>query len=489
MIKNFALKFKQIKYRLLVYFGVLLMLSFGMVMLINYEAGRIVDSYRKFAVEFQLLSEFYREVEAAASHAQVYLLIRSEEERERYTETFQNAERLLVQLSEIAESEEVRREYQVLKNMLRTYDDVFNQMLEEGLDASEPGLFSRYPRSIQFTYIHYVEMLTGQMIEERQLIEARMRRQTRLTWVAVLVMFLGAIGGMLALTNSIANPLKKMVENVEKIKRGNYRIEEVECSDAQLQVLATAIIELAESIENNRDHVEERMTLEKILTTQEIENLKTNQLLMETKLRVLQGQMNPHFLFNTLNLISKMAYIEQAPRTSLLMEKTASILRYSLEKSTSTSSLCGEIESVKNYIEIQRARMGHRIYFQLNIEEGLPDVIMQGMIIQPIIENALIHGVNDMVDGAEVTLSIGLDGEYIQIVVEDNGKGINSDIMEQIFSEQEEYLESGEEVTKSKIGIHNVRQRLEMFYGRNDLLNIESSENCGTIVTIKIPIT
>nr|WP_275950534.1 sensor histidine kinase [Clostridium sp. MCC353] len=236
---------------------------------------------------------------------------------------------------------------------------------------------------------------------------------------------------------------------------------------------------MADEVQASIRHVQEKSQLENQLLEKENENLKVKELLIETELKVLQGQMNPHFLFNTLSLISKMAYLEGAEKTSELMETTTDLLRYSLDKSNSVSDLYSEIESVKNYIKIQEVRFGHRIKFELSVGNHIPKVIMPGMIIQPLIENAVIHGVKNMVSGAHVLVSVKRGGDKVYILVEDNGTGMDSSRLEAVQSGVEE----------KSIGINNVRKRLELFFGIKPVLSIESAVQCGTAVTVELPVS
>jgi len=474
----------SIRGKLLFSFGIILMFSILIVLVSNNENQKSVEVYRKFTAEYKALSEFYRNIELAESHAEVYVYDQSLEQFDKYEMAIKGALDNLEQLYAATNKDEIKGQYRKLKNMVITYDETFQGIIKgDLLIADSYGFFSRLPINIQETYITHAEMITEAMKESYEQIDKRMERQFVLTGVVLVLMIIAAVAGMFLLAGMITRPIQKLVANIGRIKKGQYELEVVESSDAQITLLGQAIDEMAAGIQENLVHVAEHARLERVLLIQENENLKMNKTLVETELKVLQGQMNPHFLFNTLNLISKMAYLEGAPKTNELMEKTSDLLRYSLDKSTGSSNLFDEIESIRNYVEIQKMRIGHRIDFQMKIESGIPNTIMQGMIIQPIIENAVIHGVSDMMEGAIISLSVFRENDDIIISVEDNGKGISSDNIEKIFAEVEE-AESG----KSSIGVRNVRKRVEMFHGEEGAFNIESNENCGTVVTIRIPI-
>jgi len=463
--KEVLKKFSGMQSKLILSFSCLLFLSILIALIAYGGSRRILAVYHNYVNQYEALSDFYRNIESAESYANAYLYDRLEAQMSGYQQSVQKAMDNLNVLKKNTQKQELRTEYKKLENMVDNYNSLFFQIINgTSLLTDDLGFFRRIPANIQSTYIAYTEMITSNMNEEYKNINKNLQRQLTVTGFIIVLMILGALLGSGVAVRSITQPIGRLVENVKRIKQGNYQIERVKSPDAKLQLLSDAIVEMAEGIQENIAYMEERATLEKIL--------------IETELKVLQGQINPHFLFNTLNLISKMAYLEQAHKTSVLMEKTSDLLRYSLEKSKSTSDLSGEIESISNYMEIQKVRFGHRIQFMLHVEENLPNVIIPGMILQPLIENAVVHGTQDMVDRAQISMEVFMINKTIHIIIEDNGKGMSSDTVEKILSEN-----------KSGIGIQNVQKRLKMFYGEEGRIQIESSENCGTAITILIPIT
>lgn len=131
-------------------------------------------------------------------------------------------------------------------------------------------------------------------------------------------------------------------------------------------------------------------------------------------------------------------------------------------------------------------RFGERITFKENIPEQLPDIKVPAFIIQPFIENAIIHGVGNYVDGGKVCLKVIEEGDLVIIKIEDNGVGMSSDTIERIISD-DNLLESN--TGDNGIGIINVKKRLNMFYCKKRIMTIDSNTGCGTVVTIRLPIS
>ena len=228
------------------------------------------------------------------------------------------------------------------------------------------------------------------------------------------------------------------------------------------------------------DQIKEKSKIEKQLIETENENLRITKNLTESQLIALQEQMNPHFLFNTLSMISKQAYIEGANITSELMICTANLLRYSMEMSSKISNLSLELESINNYFDIQKRRMGNRVDFRVEADGDFESVKIPGMILQPLVENCILHGIKDMIKNAVISLEVRKIQDRIVITVEDNGNGIEAELLEKLNNRNN--IENNR-----RIGLQNLKKRLNLCYGEDYLFFIESDQECGTVVTLNIP--
>ncbi|WP_070041906.1 sensor histidine kinase [Robinsoniella peoriensis] len=479
-------KFNRIKYKLVLYAGILFLFVFIIAFIANKGNINALNAYSDFSDQYSELGSFYQNMESAAADAQTYLYLRDTEYLKSFENTLKIVHEKLDRLTEYTDSVSLKWRYQLLRNMVDSYSEGFDDLKEQRRSMDDfYGFFSRIPENIQATYIEYSTLLTNEMNLKRDDMIGRLKTSIAITIIIITLMFVITILFAVISICTITRPLGKIVENIKGIKHGNYRLAGINSADNDLKVLCEAIEDMSLSIQKNIEHVKEKSVLEKRILESENENLKIHDLLTETELKVLQGQINPHFLFNTLSLISRMAYLENAPKTKELMEITSDLLRYSLEKSNSTSDLRGEIGCIKNYLEIQKKRFGHRIQFQLFVEEGLPDPIMPGMVIQPLVENAVIHGVADMMEDAAVDVVIYRKHDKICVLVEDNGVGMDSDILEAITSGQ--LKETGTRANGNNIGFNNVKRRLDVFYGTEGILTIESSKGCGTAISINLP--
>jgi two-component system sensor histidine kinase YesM len=200
------------------------------------------------------------------------------------------------------------------------------------------------------------------------------------------------------------------------------------------------------------------------------------------QLKMLQAQINPHFLYNTLNLISSLSILEGAESVSEISNKLSLLLRYSLNR-PDIVKLNEELSQIENYIYILKIRFPEKINFEIYIDDDVSDFYIPKFIIQPIVENAVKHGLEPRGHG---TIRIEVRrAENLTISVEDDGAGIPEDKLNYInkcLACESNYK------LDSKIGINNVNFRIKEYYGKEYGINILSDEGNGTKVTIVLPI-
>lgn len=203
----------------------------------------------------------------------------------------------------------------------------------------------------------------------------------------------------------------------------------------------------------------------------------------QLKLQMLRSQINPHFLYNTLNSISSLANIHNIPEIKIIATSMSDLLRYNL-KGNSVVKLKEELEQVQRYIAIQQIRFPNKFEFEYSISQNILEMYTPIFILQPIIENAILHGLDEIHTGGYISLTAYTDANIIHILVCDKGKGIEEHKLEELRSQ----LNKGSFILDNKaIGIFNVNQRIKSYYGNDFGLSIESAVNEGTIIDISLP--
>jgi two-component system LytT family sensor kinase len=203
-------------------------------------------------------------------------------------------------------------------------------------------------------------------------------------------------------------------------------------------------------------------------------NLEQNQqLLLKARMDALTRQINPHFLFNTLNTVSSLVRYDP-DQARVVVLKLSNILRRLLRKHENFVPLRDELGFIDDYLDIEVARFGgDKLQFFKEISEDTLDAFVPSMLLQPIIENAIRHGLAPKLAGGEIHLRTKLNEGQLAIEIEDNGMGISPERLSQIYSEG--------------IGISNVRERLRLLYGDQFHMDIQSREGEGTQIRIEIP--
>lgn len=201
-------------------------------------------------------------------------------------------------------------------------------------------------------------------------------------------------------------------------------------------------------------------------------------LLLQARMEALQSQINPHFLFNTLNSISSLVRFDPATARELIV-KLASILRRLLRKTDAFVPLSEEIDFIDDYLDIEVVRFGRdKLKVIKDLQPKSLDVLVPSMMLQPLIENSIKHGLSPKVEGGSITVRSRVEGERLIVEVEDDGVGIGGD----------GFLEKPSGVGGSGIGMANVAERLKVLFGDTSRLAVNNSPTGGTLVQISLPI-
>ena len=207
----------------------------------------------------------------------------------------------------------------------------------------------------------------------------------------------------------------------------------------------------------------------------------------QTRLRMLQAQVNPHFFYNTLNLISSIANIYNVGQIKIIAESMSDFLRYNL-KAGPIVQLRDEFKQIQQYIAIHEIRFPGRFQFESDIPPEFMDIEIPPFLLQPIVENSIVHGLEEMEQNAQISICAYCEGEVLHLLVSDNGKGIPAEKLKELRRSLN--IETHHDASKNNtnfIGIFNVHQRIRTHYGPTYGLWLDSIEGHGTIVDIKLP--
>ncbi|PXW93179.1 histidine kinase/DNA gyrase B/HSP90-like ATPase [Streptohalobacillus salinus] len=275
---------------------------------------------------------------------------------------------------------------------------------------------------------------------------------------------------------SITRPIHQLTDAANALSRGEFDEAIYVDSKDELAFLGKTF---------NRMRININQLIEEIQTKAQLEKeLQENKLLLQaSQFRSLQSQINPHFLFNTLNTVSKKAYLEGSVETSDLLVNVADLLRYNLKQVDREVTLKDEIEVLRQYIAIQQARFGKRLHYVEIIDQSALDLPMPALTLQPIVENAVIHAIEKKREGGTVTLEIQNQADIIQVTIKDDGPGMTKETKQQLLD--------GSIVPKeghsTGIGFNNVVKRLKLFYEADGIVTIDTVLSEGTAIHLTIP--
>jgi sensor histidine kinase YesM len=484
-------KYHSIRGRLSYYSVLLFAFIIPMILTSTVMGGHFLRLPEVFSQRSDQLNRFYESVQVMDSHARSYLYQRAESEltafNEVYDQTAADLETLKLSLTGLNNADLPWR-ISLLDNMIQTYRETFRKLADRTLSAEKYSVAYDFmvstAENIDRTRNQYNRLLTDEMTFTVSQMKSSWKTLQIATYGILLALLVAAALFSASITRSITQPLQKLMKNIQKIKAGRYDLKEIKTNHyEEIDVLCDAFADMAASLDGYIGSLEQNVSLENRLLEKENENLRISELLTKTELQALQAQMNPHFLFNTLSMLSKLAYIDGAYQTSEMMDAVADLMRYSLEKSSKASDLQGEIACLRNYIAIQRKRFGSRIAFHIAVDHTVSNVIMPGMVLQPLVENAIIHGVAQMPKGAMIDVNIYHDSKLIYVEISDNGVGMEQQCIDLILSGQD----PSASLRHSSIGFQNVLRRLKLFFGANYQVLLHSEPGCGTAVILTLP--
>ena len=278
----------------------------------------------------------------------------------------------------------------------------------------------------------------------------------------------------------ITKPLEVLTDCAYKIMQGNNEgaVPMLSTEKTPLQetaVLGRAFEEMNTTIQRQMEELQEKMGLE-------LEHMQTKIALSQTETFLMQSLISPHFLFNCLNTLTSLSVLEGAERTEECSILLARFLRAFLDRIGKKVEVFEEVRLTQQYIEIQRMRFGERIHFEIAFDESVGSQVVPALILQPLVENAISHGLKGKAEGGVVAISVRRDGTGLCMEVRDNGKGLDEETARVIQEQMRVPFKPGER----GIGLRSVFIRLRDCFGEAAWLTLEPWEE-GAVARIWIP--
>jgi len=413
---------------------------------------------------------------------------------DKYSLYYDNLTREIEHFSLDFTSESEYMAFNNIKGMAITYAEEADQAIwaGRGRDAGKALIHMNECRKISRYMKEQIKYLVLSCLSRNEVIfNTLIKNMGHVQTIIILFILITSVLTMIfavAFSKNVTRPILELTKSAKSVSMGIFDIEEIKpTGNDEISILGSAFNMMASNIKRLIDEIKEKAEIESKLKQREVENLEISNLLKETELKALQSQINPHFLFNTLSCIANTALIEGAEETCDLLESVSDLLRYNLRRIDKEVKLEDEIQNLKTYIFIQKARYKNRVNFELYIEdESLLQLPIPCLTLQPIVENAFIHGIEKREKPGRVTVSIYENDNRVVIEISDTGVGMDEKTVQAILSD-EDSEESNLKGHTTGIGIKNVIKRIKLFYGVNDIIRIESAVNVGTNIILSLP--
>jgi two-component system sensor histidine kinase YesM len=275
------------------------------------------------------------------------------------------------------------------------------------------------------------------------------------------------IAASLFVSAKISEPIKNLERQMKKVESGNFDIDiDIDVQgDDEVKRLSRAFNMMVKRI---------RSLMEQIISEQEAKR--------KSELKALQAQINPHFLYNTLDSIVWMNENKDYVGVTTMVVALSQFFRISISRGRELITVSDEIEHIKSYLIIQKIRYKNKFKFSIEAQPEALGYKTLKLILQPIVENAIYHGVEQLYDEGIIKINVSIDGDTILFQVTDNGYGIKPDILKDILNKKANEKDSG------GVGLKNVNERIKLFFGEQYGIEIDSILDVGTTVNIRIPI-
>jgi sensor histidine kinase YesM len=322
--------------------------------------------------------------------------------------------------------------------------------------------------------------------EQYQAMSSRINAMQVFNAALVVAVILVNVVVIILFSKRFTAPITQLVRTTSQVAQGNFDVEQpaVETHD-EIAALTDAFYRMVRELKTYFAEITEKAELEVSLKEERMRNLHMESELHEAEFKALQAQMNPHFIYNTINIGAQIAMLEGDEKTSVFLEKVADVFRYNLRPMAAPVTLRDEIDNIRAYMFVLKMRFADLVEYVEDVErdEAMLQTPMPRLTLQPIVENAYRHGLSEMENGGRIAFVARRVGGRAVLSVSDNGAGMTRSQIDDALAGKSGTAGS----TATGLGIGNIIQRLRLFLGE-DVLSIESEKGKGTVVTLRLPV-
>jgi sensor histidine kinase YesM len=416
-----------------------------------------------------------------------YLSSPESESLEEFYSLQAKANELLVILSRKADSKEEIFRSRALSNLCSVYFEGCNRTLE----VSQRTAANPYPLFYEGdTVLNYIYQYTGEYLQHTltndkssyHILQARGQRVETISYLMLIFIVTLCSVFTFIFSSYIANPINELIEISRNLSKGDLDVKQIEIKYYnEVGVLVETFNQMSENIRNLVHDLENKNEVEALLLKEELKNSRMEEMLKEARFLALQSQINPHFLFNTLNTISRSVNFAPPEVTIKLIHSLSQLFRYNLEHNEKCIFIEEELEIVRKYLFIQEFRFQDRLSVSIDADPLCNKILIPKLTLQPLVENSLIHGLEPTDRKGTIHIQVKRRGENILIRVFDNGVGISKKRIDELLNPGS----LNHPGPTTSVGLGNIISRIE-FLNRG-LVRIISKPDCWTMVCLSIP--
>ena len=455
---------------------------------LNNNNYAITDQFNNTVMNYYAINRMQLLVEDNYNSLDSFLKTMEQEEKIKYQETKEEIQSMIDPLYEEFDSLDIYFYIKAIANSTTIYFDYF----EKAISDREQGIKNYYVsfyegRDIQKYTSSYIQSLLNLSLNEGTKLYSQVVRKAevmrQISILTITAMFLLAMLIVLLLTNKLVNPIKKLAQSSMIMAQGDLDIEPLSIrSKDEIGVLADSFSIMSTNIRKYVQDLKQKAEIEKKLHEEELKIVRMEQLVKQARFEALQSQINPHFLFNTLNTISRTAMFENAEKSVKLTRALSNLFRYRLRQKNSIVPMSEELYIINDYIYLQKVRFGDRLQYIECVSDECKAVSIPIFLFQPLVENAIIHGIEPKIKGGKIRIKAmmrydGSGQSVIVVRITNTGIGMSKEQLEQV--------KSFDVSAENSIGVANVYHRLRIADGHSGQLKIRSRINDGTSIEIR----
>jgi sensor histidine kinase YesM len=456
----------------------------------HFMFAQLNEMYNHSMANFHNILDLKKQVQKSHNYIDEYFRNGNRTNLAEYNEANDRFYVLLKYLKNQAGSVETKSLLQSLDSSFYSYQRESNYVAANYYEKDNRYYSNMYQAQKINLYIQQYcdEMLNSEVADSFNKYEsmASYRRSYLLINISVLISMIPLSIFVVSYMNiHLAMPLNSLYLAALQIADGNFDVKIDACGlEKTLQVLADAFNYMRLNIKNMLEDVKATAQAKADLLLEKLKNIEYQQLLDRARFQVLQAQINPHFIFNTLNSISRTILLQMNDEAVAMIDLLASLLRYNLGDADNHAYIGEELESVEKYLKIQQYRFSNRISYEIHCDEKLQKtVLVPRFTIQPLVENAVIHGLESRAEGGTIAVRVARRQDDCVIQISDNGVGMSEKRLRELTTTQ--VKERGH---INAIGVKNTMDRIRLFTDKDDSFHITSELGVGTVLRLTVPI-